>query len=415
MIQYFDTKFQGLDRFAAFTGRSLETFVRKNTFEKIKHEKIQDRKKKKRLKEFERERRRREYRNKINQDLHRERIIKQDQDSLEKIRIKNQENHAVKIQEILRIREKKIKDKENREKTFLEGNKRFQSALNQKPLYKKLEELYEISNIIPEKTRTQMLLCQRKEYIRSFSVEDIKLHQFKYQKVLKSNQSFRKYKINRLALDSALQETQLKFYKPQIKALIDEERLKESEEIEKKQKLKLKLIEKQKYYGNLVQELYSLSSSPTKLLSSAKKSRIKKISSHRDLIHNKNRFLTNSHSKKLFFPIKNLENPKKTSISPIKSINLLVKNKKITPNISHQFKRIKHIHNKVQSPEIEEISVIKNIAKNIEQQTKKLEVMCRTPGSIFLKNEILSNAYINSIQAKIVALDKIYSKRYGPD
>ena len=290
------------------------------------------------------------------------------------------------------------KQKENRKKVFEEGVKRYKSLRNQIPLYKKIEESYIIKSILLEKQRIQRSLSQRKECFRSMSFEELGSHENKYLSHLTHNQNLRKRRQKNYFIGNSIQQNHLNFFQAKIGRILSEENLKKQEEDKKKMENRLLLIRKRKNYGNLVQELYSSFSSPKKsesLVKTPKKLKIK------PKVHV-------AYTKPVIKVKKYTQSPKsiEKTILESKSADYLFKKKE------KKIPLIKLPKIKLKKPEYNKnrISLIENIAKKLDKQTQKLDFISNTSNLSVIECDIVSKAYIHSIQTKLALLDNLYKQ-----
>lgn len=355
------------------------------------------------LRKIEVERRERERRRKIREEESMERRIREEKEKNLMDEKRNGEIKALRAQELREFHEKIIQDKEKRKKMFMEGISRYNSVKCRKPLFEKLEESYIVNEKVTTETTVKEFISKRSEFFKSLDVEYINTHEHRYLSQLKLKDEMRQQKNTRSRIERLIHQTNLSFYKPRIKLIINEEETEQINEKIRRHELKLNLLNKQKAYGNLAQELYLKGGSVKSSLFKKPAMRIKKS-------------YTPSIKLKKLKTRKRLENTESESevnnktISPSRSVDYLLNKRKIgqikSKNIGTP---LASIGTDFENGSLDKIKIATNITKILNQQTKKLEYLWNSNDVSSLESEVISSAYIKTIRAKLGLLDKLNS------
>ncbi|OMJ72032.1 hypothetical protein SteCoe_29614 [Stentor coeruleus] len=407
MIEYFHEQLCNTSTEAQKYAKSQEKRTRKHILSSLKKEKISQLLKNAWLKKLAKEKKHREIRRYQEQKRFLQRI-KEETDALnQEKQEKESKIRAEKEKELQLSKEKLDELKSIRTLMHNEGNKRFFNIKKQKPLFRKIEENFFVNEIVPQRMQYNKSLNERKEFIRSMSIEDINYHEKKYLQELKLSKDSLIEKYRRQKLANVINDNEFSIYKAKIFSIIKAEEEKKAEDERSRELYKKILREKKNQYGNLVQELYSELKLPQNLIKvSPRKVKLKpKMPSSIKILKNDNS-LSKSPSKnspkkpkpepenKILIQSKSVDYLHQMRIlrasSPSKDQNLSIS------NIKDTLSSIENKPNKLES--------IINIAQTLEKKTKKLEFLYNTPKISILQSEAISNAYINSIQAKIACL-----------
>ena len=100
----------------------------------------------------------------------------------------------------------------------------------------------------------------------------------------------------------------------------------------------------------------------------------------------------------------------KSQIKSSKSVDFLYNNNKTLKKYQRNKIFLPSIiikKSKTKEQQKNKIDMIQNITKNIDYQTRKLENLCKSTNLSISESEIISNAYIKSIQAKLDLLNNL--------
>lgn len=411
MIEYFHEQLSKTSAEAQTYAESLEKTARKETFSSLKKDKLSHLLRSTWLKRLGQEKKIRETRR--NQEQ--KRFLQRIKEETEALTLEKEEKEskirADKEKEWQASKEKIEKLKSIRNLMHNEGKKRFLNIKKQKPLFKKIEETYFINEVIPQKIQYNKSLNERSEILRSISIEDINYHEKKYLQELKLSKDSLIEKYHRKKLTNLINENDFSTYKAKVFSIIKAEEEKKAEDERLRELYKKTLREKKKYYGNLVQELYSELKLPQNLVkTSPRKAKLKpKMPSSIKILRNHDKISktpTKESSKKANSKSETKPLVQSKSVDYLHQMRILRANSPSkdqnfsTSNIKEALLSIETKPNKLAS--------IINIAQTFEKKTKKLEFLYNTPKISILQSEAISNAYINSIQAKIVWLNSLH-------
>ncbi|OMJ89601.1 hypothetical protein SteCoe_8228 [Stentor coeruleus] len=409
MIEYFHEQLFNTSEKVQKYVKLLEKTTRKHVFSILKKDKLNYLLRKTLLKKLAQEKKNRETRQNQEQKKFLQRI-KEETDALNK----EQQEKKLKIrtdkEEEWQVSKEKLEKLKNvRTLVYSEGNKRFFNVKKQKPLFRKIEDRFFVNEVIPQRIQYNKSLYERKEIIRSMSIEDINYHEKKYLQELKASKNSLIEKYRRQKLTNLINENELSIYKAKIFSIIKAEEEKKVEDERLRELYKKSLREKKYQYGNLAQELYSSLKLPQKLIkTSPRKAKLKpKMPSSVKILKNYDKISKSTSkdpSKKAKSETKLLIQSK--SVDYLHQMRILRASSPLKHHILLTSSNIKDILSSIDSKPNKLASII-NITKTLEKKTKKLEFLYDTPKISILQSEAISNAYINSIQAKIAWLNNL--------
>jgi len=281
--------------------------------------------------------------------------MKQEKKRFQELRLCNVENVKNKLmkqleQEENHKKEKQLKESERVQKNILNMQQKLEQrkherqqlkevtqgawrkVKNSKPLFQKLEEKFYSRHVIPELERKKQELAKKREYLAPMDMKKIAEHESTYFQVLSEQDTRRQTKMKMSRLEQKTHEAGLKFYRPRVADIIEEEDQEEKTQKEQKAKSKQELPVKGRIYGEMVRQVFKpqLDQTKAEFISENKK----KIRNTRVLTESDTeKSLRESHAR--YSEIKTFERNYYSPGRINESLNL--KKKKVAQ--SHEFKR----------------------------------------------------------------------------
>ena len=318
-----------------------------------------------------------------------------------------------------------LSSKAKREKeTKLLKNRPYKIPMPSDYLYKRFEEKYNIEIAIPNLEKNNKELMTHKSKYKPINWDEIRQHQEEFERKEREHSEEKIKRLNELKLQEKHYYQLHRHYQTSISAKCALMDLSVKKEIERKNKWRRELAEKQHNYSAIIKSVVEVKTSPKKIVElknaiSRLKQPVRQCRDNKHMYdlavinnrpkHTKCKSLINSYSK----------NTKKLQKQQIDNKVNILRDKKYTDYLKEQRNKKKDSDVLLKRIDWGKIigdtklnleTVIMKKANNIDEKVKIKEAMLKAkggPSSDPNMNENITNMIIESIRAKLAILDKI--------